>query len=524
MRDPVSNRVTLHRIGPAVHQPLVAFVLAAAVAGPLAAQGSPDFGEVRRILREGMAREAAPAAAFAIVRDGTIIWEEAIGWADSANNRRATPNSPFLLASLNKTFETTLAAVIQSRHRVDLDRPVNEYLRTTAVSSPAWDAGRVTVRQLYMHTAGLSTFNLACDASRPRDQCRMPNADEMIRDYGIVVAKPGQGFDYSNLGFIVASEAVARSAHQPLRALIRDEVLLPLGMKHSSLGLDSAMAREAVVPFVYGRGLVPPVPTPAGSSDYLSFSGWASAHDLALFAAFHMKAHRPDQRAILSDGAIDSMQTVTVPTGSGTQRYGLGWWIEDRFGYRTVLSQGGNSGAQAWLRLVPSERVAAVVLVNKGVAFGGAAADAALAAVLPKYAEAMAASAATASAQSGAPAAPPRTSLDSTIVGEWVGVVHAAGGDVPVQFTITPGGDVRARIGTRADSGVARASAQLAGRLTLRVSGDLEAPNPTGMSREMRMYLDRRGAGFGGLITTRPPSATGLDGSVSYWMEIARRP
>jgi CubicO group peptidase (beta-lactamase class C family) len=110
---------------------LVALVLTVAIATPLAAQSSPDFGGVRRILREGMAREAAPAAAFAVVRDGVIIWEEAIGWADSVNNRPATPDSPFLLASLNKTFETTLAAVLQGRHRVDLDHPVNEYLRTT---------------------------------------------------------------------------------------------------------------------------------------------------------------------------------------------------------------------------------------------------------------------------------------------------------------------------------------------------------------------------------------------------------
>jgi CubicO group peptidase (beta-lactamase class C family) len=105
-----------------------------------------------------------------------------------------------------------------------------------------------------MHTAGLSTFNIGCDAERARDQCHMPTADEMIRDYGIVVSKPGARFDYSNLGFIVASEAVARAARRPLRALIREEVLLPLGMKHSSLGLDSAMAQEVVVPFVYGQG------------------------------------------------------------------------------------------------------------------------------------------------------------------------------------------------------------------------------------------------------------------------------
>jgi hypothetical protein len=108
-------------------------------------------------------------------------------------------------------------------------------------------------------------------------------------------------------------------------------------------------------------------------------------------------------------------------------------------------------------------------------------------------------------------------------VGTWAGIVHAAGGDVPVQFTISPGGEFRARIGVRADSGFARASASNADRLTLRFPGDLEAPNPAGMNRETRLYLDRRGAGFGGVITTRPPSASGLDGLVSYWVEITRR-
>ena len=503
---------------------LLAGLAAAAIATPLFAQGAPEFAEIRRILREGMARDGATAAAFAVVRDGAIIWEEAIGWADSVNNRRATPDSPFLLASLNKTFETTLAAVLQSRRRVDLDKPVNEYLGTAAVSSPVWDAGSVTTRQLFMQTAGLSTFNIGCDTGRPPEQCHMPSSDEMIHDYGIVIGKPGARFDYSNLGFIVASTAVARAARRPLRELVRDEVLVPLSMMHSSLGIDSAMAREAVVPFASGQGLVRPEPTPVGSSDYASFSGWASAHDLALFAAFHMKAHRPDQRAILSDGAIDSMQTVTVPTGSGTQRYGLGWWIEDRFGYVTVLSQGGNERAQAWLRMVPSERVAAVVLVNKAIGFAGAATDAALAAVLPKYAESMAASAVAPSNSSGTTAAPPRINLDSTMVGTWTGVVRSAGGDVPVQFIITSNGSAQARIGERADSGTARASVPVPGRLLLRIPGDLEAPNPAGMNREMRMYLDRRGAGFGGVITTRPPSATGLDGQVSYWLEIARRP
>jgi len=108
------------------------------------------------------------------------------------------------------------------------------------------------------------------------------------------------------------------------------------------------------------------------------------------------------------------------------------------------------------------------------------------------------------------------------VVGVWSGVVRAAGGDVPVQLTVAATGTVQARIGARSDSGSARASNP--SRLVVRIPGDLEAANPAGMSRETRFYLDRRGAGFGGVITTRPPSASGLDGSVSYWLEITQRP
>ena len=46
-----------------MRQTVVALALTIAVASPLAAQTAPDFSEVRRILREGMARESAPAAA-----------------------------------------------------------------------------------------------------------------------------------------------------------------------------------------------------------------------------------------------------------------------------------------------------------------------------------------------------------------------------------------------------------------------------------------------------------------------------
>jgi CubicO group peptidase (beta-lactamase class C family) len=492
--------------------------LCLSVAPPLVAQGSgrvPDFTEVRRIIREGLANEKASAAAVSVVRDGAIIWEEAFGWADSANGLRATPNSAFQLASLNKTIEATLAAVLARQHRVDLDKPVNDYLRTTAVSSPAWDVRGVTVRRLLMHTAGVSTFDLGCDAGLPASACHFPTADETIRDYGIIARPPGGEFDYSNIGYFIATEAQARAAGRPARDLMRDEVFRPLGMMHSSFGLDSAEERLAVMPSTFASGLVRNLV--GAPTLYRTARGYSSAHDLALFAAFHLKAHRSDQRAVLSDAAIDSMQNATVPTDQPSSRYGLGWWIEeDRFGYRSALAQGGNDRAQAWLRMVPSERVAVVVLVNRGVGFPSQAVDAALGVLLPKYAEGFAAQARATAVAAGQPTAP--TTLDSAAIGRWMGAVHAAGGKVPVSFVIDSSGRVRATIGARTDSGTARLGRQL----VVRIPGDLETANLPGMQRQISLYLKPYDGGWGGVATVHPPSATGTDGRVSYWIELKR--
>ena len=53
----LSNR-GLFSSGPPMHRTVVALALTIAFATPVAAQNAPDFSEVRRILHEGMIREA----------------------------------------------------------------------------------------------------------------------------------------------------------------------------------------------------------------------------------------------------------------------------------------------------------------------------------------------------------------------------------------------------------------------------------------------------------------------------------
>jgi hypothetical protein len=89
---------------------------------------------------------------------------------------------------------------------------------------------------------------------------------------------------------------------------------------------------------------------------------------------------------------------------------------------------------------------------------------------------------------------------------------------VPIALVIDSTGKVHATIGTRSDSGTARFGSQL----VVRIPGDLEAPNPPGIQRQISLYLRPYSGGWGGVATVRPPGATGTDGRVSYWMELRR--
>lgn len=470
------------------------------------------FSVARQLIAAGMAKDSAPGLAIAVARGDSILWEEGFGWADLEQRIPVTVNTPFYLASVTKTITATALMILRERGRLDLDRPANDYLGTAKLWSPRWNPAEATVRRLVTHTGGLTTFDLHCPTSAAG--CPFPSIDELIRRYGVLVRPPGEAFDYSNLGYDVLGAVAAHAAGKELGAFMHDDIFAPLGMTHSSFGVDTTASPAAAAIYFWVRGRVPhPREKLAGSTAY------ASVHDLLRFGQMHAKVRVPGARAILSDAAIDTMQLSAVPAG-GKQRYALGWWVDDdRFGYRSLLAQGGTPGASTWLRIVPSERTVVVVLSNKGVSFAGDVVDAAIGELLPSYAAAMQ----TANAQQAMsrPAAAPQAALDTSLTGEWSGEVITESGEVKMDLTVSDSGAARATFSSRAGDSPGRARRRPAD-FVLNITGDLTTADST-RGQRMSFYL-RPGTGvMNGTVTLGVPPTLGLEGRVSYWVELRRR-
>ena len=65
-----------------------------------------------------------PGLSAAVVSGRRVVWEIGLGYADVERRIAAAPNTPYRIASLTKTFASTLLLQCVERGTLDLDQPI----------------------------------------------------------------------------------------------------------------------------------------------------------------------------------------------------------------------------------------------------------------------------------------------------------------------------------------------------------------------------------------------------------------
>ena len=223
-----------------------------------------------------------PAAVLHVRQAGAVVFERAYGYLDPETRRHPThPDSLFDLASLTKLFVATAFMTLVEAGRVSLETPVAEILpefagtrpigptedpltRTIIPPDPQFagqevDASAVTFWHLLTHTSGLAAWRgLYREDGEEGDAVPLPHQvrpalrahriEAIYEQYGFAYP-PGARVIYSDLGFILLGEAVARLAGAPLDVYLRQAVLEPLGLRATTYNpLAHGFSRERIVP------------------------------------------------------------------------------------------------------------------------------------------------------------------------------------------------------------------------------------------------------------------------------------
>ncbi|MGH2985259.1 MAG: serine hydrolase domain-containing protein [Solirubrobacterales bacterium] len=214
--------------------------------GPLA------DADLQAALEARVAAGAPGALACIEVPESGLSWTAAAGRLARGNGRALRPDDAFRAASVTKTVTAAAAVRLAEDGRLGLDAPLADQLNPALLRR--WRAfdqlPRTTPRQLLGHTAGLPDyFRDEAFAARMREEpSRVWLPAELVDHaaaHGVPQFAPGEGFGYSDTGFVVAGILIEQITGRPLHAVYRELVFDPLAMDSTWLeGSEPARRRE----------------------------------------------------------------------------------------------------------------------------------------------------------------------------------------------------------------------------------------------------------------------------------------
>jgi CubicO group peptidase (beta-lactamase class C family) len=192
---------------------------------------------------ELMAQEHIPGLALALVDGDRVVWQQGFGSTDSDGRTPVTVDTIFSVQSMSKAFTATAVMEAVQAGRLDLDVPITTYLPGFEVHSAfeRHPEQRITLRMLLSHTAGFTHEAPLGNNYEPEPG----DFDAHVRSISDTWLRfpVGTGYAYSNLGIDLAGYILEQVSQKPFPVVMRDSLLAPLGMDHSTF--DRAQVHAA---------------------------------------------------------------------------------------------------------------------------------------------------------------------------------------------------------------------------------------------------------------------------------------
>ena len=298
-------------------------------------------------VRAAQEEHRVPGVAVGVLADGDER-HEGFGVTSVDNPLEVTPDTLFQIGSISKTFTGTVAMYLVAEGKLELDRPVREYVPELELAD-ADAAARVTMCHLLSHTGGW-IGDYFDDTGWGDDAV----AQYVSRMRTLPQQTPvGELWAYNNAGFALAGRVIEVVAGHPFEDVVRERVFEPLELTSSTYWPWEVMTRRFAVGHMSHDGKVAVArPWPVGRSAHPAGGIASTTRDLLRYARLHLDP--PPELA--------PMQEPQAEAGDEGRWVGLTWYGEKAFG--TIGHGGGTMGQLSQLVLQPSTGFALAVVTN----------------------------------------------------------------------------------------------------------------------------------------------------------------
>ncbi len=312
----------------------------------------------RQQIPEQMQKQRIPGFSIALVTADQVLWAEGFGYTDWDRRIKVSPDTPFSIQSMSKSFTALGVLLAVQEGLVDLDTPISQYLPDFHINSifEAQPEQKITLRHLLSHTAGFTheapVGNNYDSFSGTFDEHAATIQDTWLK------FPVGQMYGYSNLGIDLAAYVVEAKAGMPFQDYVQKKLLEPLGMSSTSMDIAAirGMASRAIGHASVFKTLPLVAMMPSGGV-------YSSVNDMARYLQFHLKRGKAGEQTVLAEKWIDEMYTPQYPA-TLAEGYGLGVGVAQRNGTLMIAHGGGGFGFLSMMTWYPELNVGLVWLSN----------------------------------------------------------------------------------------------------------------------------------------------------------------
>ncbi len=308
-----------------------------------------------------------PGLVIGVVHDQEVVWAKAYGHADVERGTPMQTDSIFRIASHSKLFTSIVILQLRDAGKLQLDDPITDHLPWFDMQNPYPEAEPIRIWHLLTHSAGLPR-----ESNHPSwTEFEFPTAEDLRETVSQqAAAYPAETvWKYSNLGLSLAGAIVETVSGRDYEEYVETEIMAPLGMTSSSVGVPSDAHRarlvtgygrrwpdkpREVMPFVDARAFDPATGLSASVDDMLTFLSW------------QMRLRAGSATEVLRANTLREMQRVHWLRDNWRGGNGWGFSISHRED-RDLIGHGGSyPGNRTSTQLSPKENVGVVVFTNGG--------------------------------------------------------------------------------------------------------------------------------------------------------------
>lgn len=339
-------------------------ILRAASAVSETAAGAPcaaRTAEIREAIRRVHEKQKNVGLAAVVSREGQVVFEDYLGWADLEHRVAVSRDTRFGIASVTKAFTGVALLKLWEAGRVDLDAPVQKYVP----SFPVKPEGTITPRLLAAHLAGIRHWKAERTPELYATHFDDPSQIMRLFENDPLVSAPGARYSYSSYGYDLLGAVIQAASGQTYTDDVSRALLNSLHL--DSTGFDDV---RRVLPHRARRYSFYDPATFDEKSEPVRVPEWDYSHNLAagnMFSTaedlvrFGSAFVRPG--FLTRDGWL--LLTTRPRIGGVESPMSFGWFVSEKDQTpREIHTSGSNAGVQAALYVYPDSSLVVAVLSN----------------------------------------------------------------------------------------------------------------------------------------------------------------